>query len=48
MCKLRDTAENLGAVLLSMRAGGFTISVSEPSRQGLVFFGQLEKTTRSY
>jgi hypothetical protein len=48
MSQLGDTAENLGAVLLSMRAGGFSIAVSEPSRQGLVFFGQLEKATRWY
>ena len=38
-----DTAENLGRVLLSMRAGGFTISLSEPSHKALHFLGGLKK-----
>jgi hypothetical protein len=34
-----DTAENRGGVLPSMRAGAFTVVLSEPSRCGLVFWG---------
>jgi hypothetical protein len=43
MNSLEDTAESLGRVLLSVRAGGFSISLSEPSHRALYFLGGLKK-----
>jgi hypothetical protein len=43
-----DTGENRGRVLPSVRAGGFTVAVSEPSRRGIGILGRRENTTRSY
>ena len=43
MNSFEHTAENRGRVLLSMRVGGFTISLSEPSHKALHFLGGLKK-----